>query len=707
MKAFLSTARAGLGACILIVVASCSAYAQGAAPPIVIDDYVRQPNAGDANWFYNRLGGNRGTLAENAQSATVTWGQGSVTATIQQGSWAGVWNSLRHNTSERANEDALNLDAILPPQILAAYQVRVTGLRFQIAGGSGTFKAELKNALTNAVWAAEQALTGGPQTIEFTVPEGLGFRHELNWLVLGGSGNFVTVSTMEFLVTAPALTVPQRAFLYSFAMLLDNLAVRGPHAGLTRDRANFPSGDFDNVSAGAAQATAAVLAWHLGFMSAAAAEEIVTLTTNRLLALPTCHGLWPHFLQNGGISPNTEWSSVDSVFGLVALLAARTALGMSTSSVEQLLTGIDWTDLLLSNGSLSHGYQYAVAAPHCGTKLTSGWSDFGTESWLANLGYAAASERIAQMESMPPTFNGSGFIDELAWLLVRPPSSDRAGINWSSYRGGAVDVQAQYYPTYYPDHCYVTTGQFGLSAAEVPVPSAVALADIYQPFGVGGKGAAARDGNALMGQPIVTPHYTAMIAGLRPAAAETVWSWLIANSLITALTNVESLAAQSATDCAPRWNDLKGSWNLALQALGWGAALTTAANPIHRAAFDNALLRRGYALMAGDAFTDDPLIVGTAIGRVHVVELRARIDLLRARFNLSTIQWPEVVARVTTVDAGHLQQMRTALGDVYSEAGRTAPAYTDSTLHARTTVVQAVHFRELRTNVKLLEVEFP
>ena len=689
----------------LILPAAAATQTQTAA--VIVDDYVRQPNQGDSDWFYNRLGGNRGTLAESAESATVTWGQGSVTASIQTGSYAGVWNSLRHNTSERATEDALHLDAILPPQILSAYQPRVTALRFRVIDGRGTFKAELKNATTLAVWDRTAPLTGGVQTIEFAIAPGLAHRHELNWLVTGGAGDFVTVDGVEFVIAAPALTTAQSAFLYSFGMLLDNLAVRGPDAGLTRDRANFPSGDFDNTSANGGLAAAAVLAWQVGIISRQSAADLVELIAGRLLQLPVCHGLWPHFTTNGNIAPDTEWSSVDSIFALMSLLVAGQALELSTTAVEAALSAIDWNDLTLADGAMSHGYGYTAGAPHCGPRISSGWTDFGTESWLANLGLAAGADRIGPMDSTPPTFNGSGFIDELAWLLVPAPVRDRHGTEWQNYRTAAADAQLAYYPANYPSHCYVAAGLFGLSAAEVPVPSAVARSAIYQPFGIGGSGAPADDGAALLGQPVVAPHHSAMISILRPSQSAATWSWLLTRNLVSPLTGVESLMATDPATCDVAWNDLKGSWNLVLQALGWGSALTGSANELHRAAFEHPLLRRAYAAMVGTPFTDDPLTAGVSIRRAHVTELRSRIDALRTRFQLPAVSWTDITAGVTLVAAQHVDQLRAALGAAYSAAGRAVPVYTDPVLSAGTTIVQAVHFRELRTNVKMLEIEFP
>jgi hypothetical protein len=51
--------------------------------------------------------------------------------------------------------------------------------------------------------------------------------------------------------------------------------------------------------------------------------------------------------------------------------------------------------------------------------------------------------------------DGSGFIDELAWLFVPPPSGqDYWGIDWVSYRSTAAANQISHYPTYDSASCF-------------------------------------------------------------------------------------------------------------------------------------------------------------------------------------------------------------------------------------------------------------
>ena len=96
-----------------------------------------------------------------------------------------------------------------------------------------------------------------------------------------------------------------------------------------------------------------------------------------------------------------------------------------------------------------------------------------------------------------------------------------------------------------------------------------------------------------------------MIASLRPNEAKTVWRWLIDEGLFTPLNNVESfmfIEEPPAYVAGPIWNSLKGSWNLALQTLGWGRYLAEQKGEtpvLWQASQDNEFLAGGYALLQG------------------------------------------------------------------------------------------------------------
>jgi len=589
--------------------------------PVVL---ANAPPSGSAfpalSWHLNRLGGDRGVLGA---PWGVVFGRGVVTATIAghaEATYAGVWTSLNHLRNENL---AIDFSAIYPPQFLQAYQLRITGVRVTIAKsrGQGRFNLELQAPDNRFVWRGQKDLNGDRQVLQFELSTALGAVRNLNWFIEGRAGDFVAVEKVELMASRPAGQPAaegdgaREAFVQSYAMLLANWS---SGTGLTRDRADVPAGEFDNVSASGLQAAAAVVAWRLGVIGEGAARDIVAKTTGGLLALPRHFGLWPHFVRHGRIVADSEWSSIDTVIALIALIEARHSLGLDTSEAERRLKEIDWRALRLPDGSLSHGFTTKTdgcsrlraagattdfAACSVRMEEDNNWRDFGTESWLVNFGHAVATGEAAAFTPEPPTANGAGFIDELAWLLLPAPVVDRWRTHWHGYRRCAAETQVEYYKA---DACYGGPPRlFGLSAAEVPDPARAAPGRIYHAFGVGGGRDPAADGSDLfcLGHPVIVPHYAAMSASLRPEQAKAMWAWMVDRGIFTALNNVESLmiADEPGDQRCGRvvWNSLKGSWNLGLQALGWGRLLVGDDHPLYRAARANAPLRGGMEVMRG------------------------------------------------------------------------------------------------------------
>jgi hypothetical protein len=572
------------------------------------DEFVQSPTyQGGSVYFFNRLGGDRGTV----NNSILDWGYGQVTTTISSGnSWGGVWMSLNHPIRE---DLPIDFSAVLPSQILPAYQSQITGVTAVIVDGTPgrTFKLELKDK-GELQWKEELVLDGGHQVVSSDLPA-LGDINELLWVLDHASaGDFVVLESVSFTATTQITDTATAAFVWSYGMLLNNW---NPATGLVRDKAKDASGEFDAIQATGSLAAATAVAEQLGVVSRADALQIVgKIGDTLLLDLPRFHGLWPHFVQaspEGRISivPGTEWSSVDTVIATIGLLAAQSGLEMDTSGTEQMLQAIDWNDLVTPDG-ISHGYTYT------GDPIPYTWDVFGGESWLVELAYTGVTGQVAPItHPSPPTANGSGFIDELAWLFVPPPSGqDYWGTDWTTYRLAAADSQIDYYPTEDPTSCFAQLGLFGLSAAEVPDPSSVPQGSIYQAFGVGGRFASSNDGSALLGAPVVVPHYAAMIASLRPQEAIEMWDWLIDDGHFSPLNNAESLLFPSSSGCdsaAMVWNQLKGSWNLSLQTLGWGRYVaerdgqvpilwqTTTANP---------LLSKGYLLLVPNGPSPTPTL---------------------------------------------------------------------------------------------------
>ena len=268
-------------------------------------------------------------------------------------------------------------------------------------------------------WQDEVILSGGQQVVAFDLPA-LGEVNELVWVLdHAAPGDFVVLDSIAFTATTQITDTATAAFVWSLAQLLSNA---DPASGLVRDKARDASGEFDAVPATGGLAAATALAAQLGVISHEDAVQIVSRIADTLLNdLPRFEGLWPHWVKTSAtgepiIVPGTEWSSVDSVIAAISLLTAQQALGLDTSGTEAMLRDIDWSKLV-TPGGISHGYTYS------GELIPYEWDAFGGESFLVALAYAAATGQVAPLAyPSPPTANGSGFIDELAFLWVPPPS---------------------------------------------------------------------------------------------------------------------------------------------------------------------------------------------------------------------------------------------------------------------------------------------
>ena len=104
-------------------------------------------------------------------------------------------------------------------------------------------------------------------------------------------------------------------------------------------------------------------------------------------------------------------------------------------------------------------------------------------------------------------------------------------------------------------------------------------------------------------------------------------------------------------------------------------------------------------------FTDQPIERGvTPVRAIHFLELRARIDALRAGAGLPAYPWTDAALTpgVTPIKGVHLAELRAALAGVYAAAGRPGPAYAGGALTGRV-AIEAAHLMELRAAVLALE----
>lgn len=586
----------------------CSQIAEAKDYWVTVDDHDRPlPTAG---YYYNASGGDRGLMSASSTKVNYSWdNQTTYTATVTEHSglwgWHGLWYSLIHLDQDNL---PLNFSAIFGPYIKPAFQGEVQKIRIGISNLQAQrpdfrFRVELKNTAGGVICYREwESISGG--AVEWVLEQGCKGQVEQIALINDRvvSGDSISIDYVRMLVTVPDLPIEEEAFLWSFGWLMANYDATN---GIFQDRSNFNFGLFENVSASAKAAKVAVYAYKMGMILLTDLQQIVTDTAATLInVVPRgpagLNTLWPHYTTDGGrkaLPPGqggngSEWASGDTLYAALDIIAALEMIGDPNGQIPALKTyleAINWDGLLI-DGYLSHGYSYE------GSLIPWVWRGFGMETVGVNWAYAAATGNITAMD-LPPSDNGSGFIDNAHYPLVLS-GIDYLGNDWTSYRQNMADLQISWYHRPASANPFFSVDNlFGLSAAEDPEDRS------YQPYGVGGLFIPPLDGD----HDVIVLHYSAMIADIRPMASTSLWQKLRDRAavfqqndriIISPLNNMESLKV-NPLDATTVVNYLKGSWNLALQAEGWALANPTLKTELKAAVCSNSLLKRGYKTLTG------------------------------------------------------------------------------------------------------------
>ena len=170
--------------------------------------------------------------------------------------------------------------------------------------------------------------------------------------------------------------------------------------------------------------------------------------------------------------------------------------------------------------------------------------------------------------------------------------------------------------------------------------------------------------------------------------------------------STEQVAVATGPSCAWTAASESGFLTVTSGATGKGpGTATVAVAPNAGGQRTGALLVAGHRVTLYQAsateFTDHPLERGvTPVRAIHFLELRARIDALRAGAGLPAFGWtdPTLIPGITPIKAVHVTELRTALAEAYVASGRPAPGYPDTAV-AGGTGIRAAHLMELRAAV--------
>jgi len=389
------------------------------------------------------------------------------------GAWGGVWHSLNRLARENV---PLDLRAIYPSQISAAFQPRIVGAQI-VASGSGTLKLEFKTDISGseakpdaATWSQAFQLKGDqkPETFDADIsPEEIRTAQYVNWVAEPGA--VVKVDSLSLRVELPEVDFPTYVFLTSYAKFA---RCYSEQTGLVRDRAHTPARTFANVPATGMFALATVAAQQIGVVSDETARDILRRSSQAILELPRMRGLLPHFVEqiDGRWAPiaASEYSTIDTALCLISLRLAAQALHDEQTAAQalNLLRGIDINRLRDADGYVLHGLT------NDGRPLPSIWRDWGGETAMVLMmqRIAAGTSVTPKMDASGRSHRGIGFITELPALFFPQFNTNvraHAGaVDWLAYRQKRLAEQKAYFSKHAPGSLAAEMGLYGLSAGE-------------------------------------------------------------------------------------------------------------------------------------------------------------------------------------------------------------------------------------------------
>jgi hypothetical protein len=268
------------------------------------------------------------------------------------------------------------------------------------------------------------------------------------------------------------------------------------------------------------QILTAGIAHDLNLISLPDAQDIAERSITALFAVETdpVTGLLPHWLQDGQIHPDSEWTSVDSAIACIASVQGLVALGMVQRTADvfaSLVDDINFPAFSAPTGEISHGLEQD------GSLIPFYWTQWGGELTVVEVWRAMHNP---DLPAVPANRNqehhrGAGFILELAPLFFSEYGApafgpDQYGVDWHSRRAQHAGDQAAYPGLIGPS-------EFGLSAVEIMRFDDAMTG--YLVAGVGTTNPPSTPRHTLSGfgiEPWLAPHYMSMVAALDVGTAE-------------------------------------------------------------------------------------------------------------------------------------------------------------------------------------------
>lgn len=382
----------------------------------------------------------------------------------------GMWHSLSGLMEEK--DDCLDF-ARCYPLVRAEYQPCCVGAVIRVRG-AGSLRLELKSAEQRILWWATQELALGEkwQELVFTwEPDDLRKVKSLYWSA-EPAGAQVQLDSLSLRIRVPELPLGQEVFLLSYAKLA---RLYSQERGTVRERGCQPAGRRDSIPASGLFALATCVAWKLGMVKLAQAEQVLHKVHATVSGVERRKGLLPRFVyeEEGRhrINKGAEHSTLGtSVYYHSILLAAQLLWdGKTLAGTLSAIREIDFDHLRDAGGYVAGGLKDDGATP-----TDYSWRDWGGEAVLCLLLELMATGGVRQ-----PKLKGAGTVPGGVGLQAEIESmfypdfstgevDEITGVDWLGARRALLEEQKAYFRRRWPKPAAARLGLYGLSLGEDP-----------------------------------------------------------------------------------------------------------------------------------------------------------------------------------------------------------------------------------------------
>ncbi len=472
---------------------------------VVLESFVQTESLAQKN----KLGGETVSFDGAGGSTSLDYLSGYASLDSTGGGWAGFFCTFKGKASNPFN---LHSNKMYGPLLATAYQASLVSVQVEVTGLAGMpLTIRIENGVGTHLQTVSPTLSGGTETLSLVIS---GTLTDMNRVVIVAENGLTNVNVLSI-----TLELSDHVFAHTFEQLSFDAfcgmaKLYNPTTHRVTDTSNH---DYDELSSTAMGGTFALMllaAKDRGWVEETTAQTTAALLIDAMLATVHVGGWFAHFTKAGGvIADGSEYSTVDTAIGLLSGIVAAEGLGLSSQQAALLarINTLDYSDNDFIHSTLNrvtHGYENDGV-----TVKNSYWDYWGSESAFVQLLYwMQETESTAfNINQTPPSWNGTGFVTEMAALLFEALGStdetDEFGNTWKTVRQNLKAEQSS----------LAGLSVYGYSEMEVLRNTTTTE---YKAFGSGGNQTPVTtdaDGNGHW----ATPSYMLMVSSVDPAGVLT------------------------------------------------------------------------------------------------------------------------------------------------------------------------------------------